>query len=161
MRDLEGNLDIFDASSIMQMLHLTQATGELCILADNNNASVFIERGNVTFAVIADRPMKLGQSLLKDKLVSTTTLNRILKKKKEGKRLGESLVEEGIISDDELLKALEGQIKEVIYEIVRWRRGTFYFENGKRAQQDITINVPPDHLMLEGLKRLDEERDAS
>jgi len=52
------------------------------------------------------------------------------------------------------------QIKEVIFEIVRWQDGSFSFYKDKQpARQEIRIDIPLDHLMLEGLKRLDEERE--
>ena len=47
---------------------------------------------------------------------------------------------------------------EVVYEVVRWRKGWFQFGAGKKpTAQDVFIDIPLDNLMLEGLKRLDEE----
>ena len=47
-----------------------------------------------------------------------------------------------------------------MYEVVRWRKGWFQFDAGKKpTSQDVFIDIPLDNLMLEGLKRLDEEGD--
>jgi hypothetical protein len=41
---------------------------------------------------------------------------------------------------------------------VRWRGGRFRFTSGRKPKsQDVFIDIPLDHLILEGLKRLDEE----
>ena len=80
MQDLEGNLRVFEPICVLQMLNLAQATGELRVEAKSNSATVYFERGNVTFAGIANRPVKLGEYLLRDKLVSKSALNKILKK---------------------------------------------------------------------------------
>lgn len=160
MNDLNGSIAVFGPISVLQFLNLAQATGELELETDGNSARVFFDRGNVTFAGIANRPLRLGEMLLKEKRIKKVDLNRILKQKRQGKRLGDLLIEAKVISEDELRYAVEEQIKGVIYEIVRWGEGRFTFSVGaKPRQQDITIDIPLDHLMLEGLKRLDEERE--
>lgn len=160
MNDLEGSIAVFGPISVLQFLNLAQATGELTLDTDDNSARVFFERGNVTFAGIANRPLKLGEMLLREKRIKKKDLDRILKKKTEGERLGDLLIDAGIISRNELRHAVEEQIKGVIYEIVKWHAGRFSFSAGKTPRrQDITIDIPLDHLMLEGLKRLDEERE--
>jgi hypothetical protein len=160
--DLVGRLNVFEPISVMQMLNLEQATGELELVTGKNTASVFFERGNVTFAGIANRPMKLGEYLVRDGVVSQAQLDGALKKVKRGKKLGTLLIEAGVITEDALRAAIKEQIKHVIYEIVRWHDGKFAFTSGKKPeQQDILIDIPLDHLMLEGLKRLDEERERT
>ena len=53
---------------------------------------------------------------------------------------------------------IEEQIKEVVYEVVRWKKGWFQFSADKKpGEQDVFIDIPLDSLILEGLKRLDEE----
>lgn len=160
MQDLEGNLGVFEPISVLQLLSLIQASGELELLTESNSARLYFERGNLTFAGIANRPIKLGELLLKEKRIKRKELDRILRKKQEGKRLGVLLMEAGVIKESELRQAIEEQIKEVVYEIVRWHDGRFVFSNGKRPKaQDILLDIPLDHLVLEGLKRLDEERE--
>ena len=90
---------------------------------------------------------------------STVTLTgQALAEKDRATRLGTALVEMGAIDARTLRRAIEEQIKEVVYEIVRWREGRFRFTSGRRPNaQDVFIDIPLDHLILEGLKRLDEE----
>jgi hypothetical protein len=161
MSDLKGDLAVFPPIPVMQMLNLAAATGELKLLRGENSASIFFEKGNLTFAGIKDRPVKLGEYLVRKGLIPQSALEEALVKRSSSrKRIGALLVESGHIGESGLRNAVVEQIKDVIYEIVRWQNGTFtFYRDRKPAPQDILIDIPLDHLMLEGLKRLDEERE--
>ena len=162
MPDLNGNLSVFGTISVLQLLNLAEATGKLELAGKTNSAHVYFEGGNVTFAGIVKRPVKLGEYLVSEGLIDEAVLTEILKKKPTGqKRIGTMLVEAGHLGEAELRRAIAEQIKEVIYEIVAWQEGTFSFLTDKAPDaQEIRIDIPLDHLMLEGLKRLDEERET-
>jgi Domain of unknown function (DUF4388) len=156
--DLRGNLAVFGPISVLQLINLEQTTGELTFESGGNTARLYFERGCVTYAEIADRKMKLGEYLLGQRLISQDALDRALDAQGLRRRLGTVLVEMGEIDADTLRGAIEEQIKEVVYEVVRWRVGRFRFASGRKPNsQDVFIDIPLDHLILEGLKRLDEE----
>lgn len=159
--DLEGNIAVFEPISVFQLINLAQRTGELVLDAGDNSARVYFDNGNISFAEISNRKTKLGEFLVKQGLVDQKALDKSLVKNRKGKKLGKILMDDGVIDEKTLRSAIEEQIKEVIYEVVRWRKGWFSFSSGKKAvSQDIFIDIPLDHLMLEGLKRLDEEGDS-
>jgi len=156
--DLEGNLAIFEPITVFQLINLSQTTGELSLDVGDNSARIFFEGGSVTYAEISNRKRKLGEYLVKQEIISQKDLDKVLIKNRKGKKLGKLLVEAKAISEDDLRGAIEEQIKEVVYEVVRWKKGWFQFGAGKKATaQDVFIDIPLDNLMLEGLKRLDEE----
>jgi len=156
--DLEGNLTIFEPISVFQLINLAQATGELTLDVGDNSAKVFFEGGSVTYAEISNRKVKLGEYLVRQELVSQKDMDKNLVKNRKGKKLGRLLVENDVIDEDALKGAIEEQIKEVVYEVVRWKRGWFQFTADKKpSAQDVFIDIPLDSLILEGLKRLDEE----
>jgi hypothetical protein len=159
--DLEGNIAVFDPISVFQLINLARVTGELVLDVGDNSAQVFFESGSITYAEINDRKIKLGEYLVAQKLITQKNLDKALVKKRKGKKLGKVLVQDGAIDKKVLHSAIVVQIKEVIYEVVKWNKGWFTFANGKKVKkQDILIDIPLDHLMLEGLKRLDEEGDS-
>ena len=156
--DLEGNLVVFEPISVFQLISLAQATGELSLDVGDNSARVFFEGGSVTYAEISNRKVKLGEYLVQQKLVTQKSLDKILVKNRKGKKLGRLLVEGEAIDESSLRSAIEEQIKEVVYEVVRWKKGWFQFSADKKpGEQDVFIDIPLDSLILEGLKRLDEE----
>ena len=156
--DLEGNLAVFEPISVFQLISLAQATGELSLDVGDNSARVFFEGGSVTYAEISNRKVKLGEYLVQQKLVTQQSLDKSLVKNRKGKKLGRLLVEGEAIDEPSLRSAIEEQIKEVVYEVVRWKKGWFQFSADKKpGEQDVFIDIPLDSLILEGLKRLDEE----
>jgi len=156
--DLRGNIAVFGPISILQLINLAQSTGELTFESGANTARVYFDNGSVTFAEIANRRMKLGEYLVSEGVIAREHLESALQMKGERTRLGTVLVEMGAIDAVSLRRAIEEQIKEVMYELVRWKTGRFRFSNGRRPKaQDVFIDIPLDHLILEGLKRLDEE----
>jgi hypothetical protein len=139
-------------------MNLERTTGELTFEIEGNSARIYFDRGSVTYAEIADRRMKLGEYLLSQGLITSAALERGLEVQGIRRRLGAVLVETGAIEASVLSGVIEEQIKEVVYEVVGWRAGRFRFSNGRRPKtQDVFIDIPLDHLILEGLKRLDEE----
>jgi hypothetical protein len=156
--DLRGNLAVFGPISVLQLISLQSSTGELSFESGINNARVYFDSGSVTFAEITDRRVRLGEYLLSKGLVSRAHLDRALELKQDRQRIGSILIEIGAIDTTSLHRAIEEQIKEVMYEVVGWKTGRFRFTSGRRPKsQDVFIDIPLDHLILEGLKRLDEE----
>jgi len=156
--DLRGNLSVFGPISVLQLINLAQSTGELALEVAPTTARVYFDNGSVTYAEITNRRVKLGEYLVTQRLITRDGLDRALAAKGERTRLGTALVEMGAIDALTLRRAIEEQIKEVVYEVVRWRAGKFRFTNGRKPKaQDVFIDIPLDHLILEGLKRLDEE----
>ena len=158
MKDLEGKLSVFEPLSVLQMLNNARATGVLRLSSKRNRAAVFFEKGNITFADIANRASRIGEHLLDQGAIEGTTLDGVLAEKNPGrKKLGARLVESGIVDAEAVRDAVESQIREVVYEVVSWKDGKFRFRAGERPQgEDILNDVPLDHLMLEGVRRMDE-----
>jgi len=157
--DLEGDLAVFEPVTVFQLINFSQRSGELRLDNGENSASVFFEAGNVTYAEIGERVTKLGEYLVGQKIITQRALDgALVNSRNKKKRLGAVLLNSGAINKQELRDALEDQVKEVIYEVVRWRKGRFYFTRGEAPKdQAVSIDIALDHLMLEGFKRMDEE----
>ncbi len=159
--DLEGNLSTFGPIAVFQMMNIAQVTGELTIDNGQNSARVYFYGGDLVGAEISERSLKLGEYLVQRGIVTQKQLDSVLVRNRKGKRIGNLLVENDILDKATLFGALEEQVKEVVYEVVRWEKGMFQFKVGKTApNREIVINIPLDHLVLEGVKRMDEEGDA-
>jgi len=158
--ELEGSLAVFEPVVVFQALNMARVSGELSLDAGHNSAHVFFQDGNVVFAEINHRSVKLGEYLVSRKIITQKQLDSVLVRDRRGKRLGGLLVADGILEEEDLRSALEEQVKEVIYEVVRWHRGWFRFKRGKDSPStDVSINILLESLMLEGVKRMDEEGD--
>jgi tetratricopeptide (TPR) repeat protein len=77
--------------------------------------------------------------------------------KRRDKRLGELLIEQHALTVDQLHEAIKIQIQEAVYFLFTWTQGTFNFEPDVTPdQQDYTVSINPESLLLEGARRVDE-----
>src|SRR5204862_3366287 len=77
--------------------------------------------------------------------------------KERGKKLGQILVVQDVISQEELEQYMRVQIEESVFYLFTWTQGTFNFEADVRPeQQDFLVSINPESLLLEGARRVDE-----
>ena len=152
--------------SIDQVLQLAMAVKQpaRCRIAHGRAAiDIFYDDGNVSFARAGGLPdgFLLGQLLVADEAIDEMTLLGVLNQPADGTRLGQRLVASGRISPSQLASALKQQTEELVYEVVRWSTARFMIfahdpppPEARLAQH--MLAVP--HLLLEGMRRLDEWR---
>jgi hypothetical protein len=157
VKDLEGKLSVFEASAVLQMVHNARLTGRLELIQGMNRARVFFEDGNISFTDLKNRPAKLGESLVRSGAIKRDALERVLREAGSPGKLGERLVTAGLVTEEDIRAAVAVQIQEVIYEAIQWKRGRFVFDADVLASgEDIRNELPLDHLILEGARRVDE-----
>jgi hypothetical protein len=71
-----------------------------------------------------------------------------------GKRLGTVLVEQGILSPKELVRAVVDHTQEIIYSAFQWTEGRYRLQDGTTAET-ITLNISTPDLIMEGIRRID------
>ena len=158
MTDLSGNLALFEPINLFQLIHNSRLTGRLDLVTDDNRAEVYFEEGNIAFADLLYRPERLGEVLMNSGALERETLEGFLKDRKTKGKLGDRLVQSGVVSEETIRNAVESQIQEAVYLSVRWRTGTFRFAVGVMPEgNDVRNELPLDHLMLEGVRRMDED----
>jgi Domain of unknown function (DUF4388) len=93
--------------------------------------------------------------------VTREELTNVLEHRSGNKRLlGELLVQLGMVTDDQVKRALTRQTSELLYEVVRWATGRFAFtvhaENP--AATKAALGMETGALVMEGFRRVDEWR---
>lgn len=158
--DFGGDLSVVDSAAVCQIAGIAGLTGRLKIITTDNVASIFFKRGNLIYASIDTRPKKIGEILIDKGLIDRETLDRSLKECKadgKGKRIGDFLIEKENLKRKDIVSVIQDQIKAVVYSVLRWESGQFvYFDGAEPEDEDILLDIRLDHLLLEGLKRLDE-----
>lgn len=152
--------------SIDQVLQLAMAVEQpsRCRIAQNTaSIDVYYDSGTIAFARQSGLPdgFLLGHFLVSAKHVREKEVKTALTRLRDGKWLGERLVAAKRISETELTAALRMQTEELVYEVIRWSTGRFaIFANhevppeGRSVSQKLAVP----HLLLEGMRRLDEWR---
>jgi hypothetical protein len=160
--DLGGNLSVLDPPSIFQLLNISAMTGELKFVTAEDVASFYFKEGQLIYATMDKQKKKLGRFLIEKGWITEDQLYEALKDfwTHEGnKRIGNIMIDKGFFDKKSLIEAIQEQIKEVVYSVLSWEVGQFIFFRGVEPRdEDILLDVKMDHLILEGLKRLDESK---
>ncbi|MFQ5767445.1 MAG: DUF4388 domain-containing protein, partial [Acidobacteriota bacterium] len=102
---------------------------------------------------------RLGQVLLKTGKISPADLDQVLKIQREtGQRLGDLLIATANLTDEDVCRALQLQVTQILYRLFRWPRGNFRFSQSTSVEYDRRHfrPIPVENILMEGLRILDE-----
>jgi two-component system OmpR family response regulator len=162
--DFGGDLSVLDPSMVFQIFGLSRLTGLLRFITPGNVVSCYFSEGELLYATMDTRKKKIGKVLIEKEYITEKQLNEALIEfltKESNKRVGNILIDKGYLDKKSLESAIQEQMKEVVYQVLQLKEGQFIFFSGVEPKdEDIFLDVKLDHLILEGLKRLDELQDS-
>jgi CheY-like chemotaxis protein len=159
---LSGDVSVFSMAEVMQMLELQRMTGKLTVWTDTASVTVYVREGQVDFAVSSGLrgEFLLGRYLVEDGVISRDELERVLAERSKPGLSGARLIELGLADEKQVQKALMRQTTELVYEVVRWKAGQFSLHR-QPLDQDADhpcFDLGISSLVMEGFRRVDEWR---
>jgi tetratricopeptide (TPR) repeat protein len=126
---IEGSLADVSLADICQLLSLGRKTGCLTITDRSDFGYIFFKAGRVIHASVLNRPDRLGELLVKNGVIQEEDLAAAVEaqQQKGQARLGEILVTRGALSREEVERWITVQIEEAVYHLFTWNKGSFYF----------------------------------
>ena len=155
-----GNLKTVIIGDVLQLISTGRRTGALVLKRPHRGKQIYFRNGDIIAA--ASEPStdeeRLGQLLLRKGLISVEDLEKALKRQKStGRRLGQILVELGTMSREDITNALRLQVEEVVYGVFGWTDGDFHFAEGEKPEaSQILVELNTLSVMMEGARRFDE-----
>ncbi len=162
MASLEGRIDHAPLVETLQMLQIQGQTGTLNIRQDDHVVNICLRDGQVDMAVgeAASAEFLLGRYLIEKGLIGRDELERVLHddSDKLEKLLGKRLLDQSVISANDLRDALEKQTTDLLCEVLRWDKGTFRFDRETLlpVAELARLELPMQSLLMEGVRRIDE-----
>ncbi|HWL65272.1 MAG TPA: DUF4388 domain-containing protein, partial [Actinomycetota bacterium] len=154
---LSGTLDDFTLPDVFRILSSCDKTGRLHIARSAGEGTVHFRDGDVYLAESSLTRDPLGQKLLRARLVSEVQLRQALDEQAEsGKRLGEVLVESGVLGHEQIEATVRQQIEDAVFDLLRWELGEFSWEPGLEVDAEVSISVSVENLIIEASRKLDE-----
>lgn len=116
---------------------------------------VYIKEGNVVHATSTDRNDSLGVYLQRSGVISADMyLETMRERERTNKRYGVLLIENGILSPADVLRAIRKQIEAIVWSLFYWQDGSVIFSIGEFKEPDaVRIQVPMRQVILQGIKR--------
>lgn len=160
---LVGNLRDFALHDFLYLVDRGYKTGSLQLdrPAANEAAQLYFDKGKLLSVVRPNRRERLGELLIRLGKITPQQLAQALHAQQAGnsRPLGQVLVEQRVIGQQELQACIQQQIEETVYDLFSWREGEFKFQTGQRpAPDDVQslVPLPVENLIMEGVRRVDE-----
>jgi hypothetical protein len=150
-----GRLDEEDVPDLVQELSRERWTGMLRLEQGNERLGLTFENGQLVFAAASNPDYRLGPRLLRRGLVTLRQLEDAGRAIRPGRRLGTVLVEEGILDQQELVRGVLDQTRDIILLAFQWTSGDYRREPGPAPGEVITLDMSTPQLILDGISQIE------
>jgi hypothetical protein len=161
---LKGSLEVFGLADILQLIHFQRKSGILALEGEKDKIKLFFMEGNIVGAISKRRQedARLGKVLLKKGFLKDGELQTALEEQRRtGKALGSILLKRGVVEEEHIKEVLTSQITETVLQLFSWEKGIYEFTPqtitlDSVGDKEIPITLDTQHLLMEGLRILDE-----
>ncbi len=155
---ITGNLKTMQLAELLQWLSQSQKTGTLVIEEGKVEKRIYFNGGQIVSSSSNDPSEYLGNFLVNQGLITEDQLDKAVKQQESQKMLlGKILVTTGAVSEEDLDRQLRRKAEETIYDIFTWPEGDFRFLDGELPEfAMVPMKLDVTGLMMEGARRVDE-----
>ncbi len=159
---LRGDLRVVPLAEVLQLLDAQKQSGVLEVEQNDAAVEVAFRGGRVDLATArgVSEEYLLGRFLVDGELMTRADLDGFLESRMPGSKLiGAQLVKLGYLSEADLKAALARQSRELVYEVLRWRFGSFRFTRTQElpaSAVDAMLALDVEGILMEGFRRVDE-----
>lgn len=157
---LQGNATTVSMAELLSFLALGRKTGALWVDSPQENFMIGLSGGNVVHAASDHAPegLRLGETLVGMGFLTRRQLERFVgqTQDKQAQVAGEYLVQNGMISAEELQSALKQQVQKLVQRVVSTKTALFRFREGMEVLMPHHVSMDVNHLLLESARVHDE-----
>jgi hypothetical protein len=152
---LEGNVSDINLATFLMSLYKNKETGILVFDDGSFPKALYIKEGNVVFASSKSPDDRLGESLLRSGKISVKDYISTSKLIRPGKRMGELLIDAGILTPEEMVQGVNNQLNEIIDSIFAHATGHYCLELDDFSTENLmTLSIEMPTLLYNGMKRV-------
>ncbi|MDY0189679.1 MAG: response regulator [Desulfuromonas sp.] len=159
---MTGDLTRMSLPEVLCFCAVTRQNGRLSIFSDDTFAEIFIQDGRFVFATASQ---KGKHKFLTDLICSdnrfkcdTKSLTKIVEEARNTNiPVGRALVEQGVISDSDLMYYLQRHAQDALNTGLHTKQGNFFLEKDELPfnLEDIKFRIPMFEVLLEGVRSLE------
>jgi hypothetical protein len=155
---IKGTLKTMHMTDLLQFLAAGRKSGTLKFDHGKITKQVYFKNGTIVGSKSNDPREYLGQVLLHYGKVDDSQLKAAREvQRTSGAKLGEVLVQQGVLTEDDVLEILKIRTLDTIYDLFSWTEGEFEFYDDEPLPEDLLlIEVEPTSVIMEGIYRIDE-----
>jgi hypothetical protein len=155
---IQGTLKTMSLTDLLQFLAAARKSGTLKFDQGKITKQIYFKNGTIVGSKSNDPREYLGQVLLHYGKVDEIQLKVAREMQRTtGAKLGEVLVEQGFLTEEDVLGILKTRTLDAIYDLFVWNDGDFEFYDDEPPPDDLLlIEVQPTSVVMEGIYRIDE-----
>lgn len=155
---IQGTLKTMSLVDLLQFLAAGRKSGTLKFDHGKITKQIYFKKGMIVGSKSNDPREYLGQVLLHYGKVDEVQLKIARElQRTSGAKLGEVLVEQGFLSEEDVMSVLKTRTLDAIYDLFVWTDGDFEFYDDDPLPEDLLlIEVEPTTVIMEGIYRIDE-----
>jgi predicted Zn finger-like uncharacterized protein len=166
-----GDLEHLPIVDIMQLLHQTRKSGILRVKGRKGESQLVFKDGYMVSANHLNNSTRIGKVLVDLSIITPEILDQALQVQgsagAERKPLIVTLIDQGLVNENDAYKGLEHLIEMAVVEILTWKKGSFTLEvpptsaadNYRFYPEKLTkeINVDTQSVLMDALRIFDEK----
>jgi len=127
-------------------VYANKVNGVGAIKANGISKNLIFQDGRLIRAATNRKEERIGNIIIQRESLTPTTLDMLVDDAAEqGKKIGQYLVEKGLLSLDALQEILSQQMEQILVDIILWQRGYFYFLE-RPIGKELIVNYDPLNL---------------
>lgn len=156
---LKGTLKDFGIADILQLIGTQQKTGLLNLTTKEQAVVISFKDGSIVRTESSTRNKKdlIGAMLVNAALITEAQLDYALAEQKRTlKKLGDVIVEQGVVSAEQFRQLVQLQATETLYRLFQWKSGSYEFVPGEVDPDSDLRPLQAESVLMEGFRMVDE-----
>ena len=150
-----GDLRQTGLPEMLAIIDQTRITGVVEAELGEVTKRIYLENGYVVFASSDDIADSLGGYLRRIGRLTDAEFHAAMQKRaKSGERLGEVLIEQGVLSPGQVFQGIREHVEGIVWSLFAWEDGTVTFRlGGFDVNEIVRIQIPLRQVIVQGVKR--------
>jgi len=142
---------------IINFITNSRLSGDLVTVSKGIQRELVFEKGALRVAFSTAQADLLGEFILSERILSKEQLDKALKSQTSDKRLGQVLVDLGLLSGPQVYQILQHKTERIFYDTIGVGEGLYHFitEFGP-LKLPASMYMDTQALLMEGVKRIDD-----
>jgi len=160
---LQGNLQDFTVTQLLNLVNLANKSGALLIQAPNEGARLIFRQGKLAYAQLVSEEGKkqgsLPSILHRAEKINDAQLTTLQTRASEmsDKELGLLLINSGYVSQQDILESLQAHFTSILQQLFTWVEGRFKFDPTQDVPESkIPVRIALEDMIIEGSRQLHE-----
>lgn len=152
---IRGSLSESSLPELLASISRSKETGVLNFHDAGRWKAIYFKEGRIIYAMSNAQDDRLGEFLLKTSKITVRQFLEASKMIQPDKKLGAVLVEQGIITPDDLFVAIHRHAEAIVYSLFDWTRGEYEFViKDLTAEGPMVLDLDSENVIIEGIRRL-------